>query len=728
MKKSIFFITAFSILIIFTLTSYCIENLNYDASSFKDMPAGEYELSDPSGISVKFIAKSKSFEVTDGYGYVWNSIVTNEIYDYGLINTFWEENVNSILTIEYADISSVNPSVQTEYSTKADVKASKKDGDLILAINYPVSDITVFLHVTIDNGNLAFRIPSKEIKENSKYSLISIDLLPYFGACKEEESGYMVYPDGSGALKYHKSMASSTIRNTSYSWSIYGEEFDTVDAISEQGSSEIMAASLPVFGIKKADHAFISFSTEGETESVINMFPSGASLNLNRMFFKFRYRTNYDIAMSNININGNNIGKNINGKMYSKNMIKVDHEVRFGFLKGDDSDYSGMAVAYREYLIKNRLIKPSGLLGNTNLNIDIFMGASEKNNSNSGVVSTTNISQAKTIIDELTSSGYKDVLYNLTGWSKGGYGVYPQSLNIDPAFGSEKDLISLLNKYSNLTLRFDLINANSGNGGFSPKSDTIKKGNQSYVTDFSEKAFLLNSNKIQNRFSSVMAAYKTAQRSGISFERIGKLLYRDESGKNNKNKEEMKGIFNEILEQSSKKGVTAVEGSNLYCLKYADLIFDLPESSSEYFISDLSIPFTQIVLHGSLLYTGKAGNLASDYQNQLLRWIEYGYVPNFEITYENSDVLKNTNYSELFTSQYKSHLKKLKEAYSLYKNKLSMLEKSYIMEHTAISPDFVSVKYSNGITVLINYSSVEKQYNGHIVAAENFILLEDGQK
>ena len=176
------------------------------------------------------------------------------------------------------------------------------------------------------------------------------------------------------------------------------------------------------------------------------------------------------------------------------------------------------------------------------------------------------------------------------------------------------------------------------------------------------------------------------------------------------------------LKQVEEKGVVSVEGANQYALKYADLVYGLPETSSEYFISDMDIPFCQMVLYGSVPYVGVYGNLSSDYEKQLLHWLEYGYVPAFELTYSTSEVLKETNYSDLYTSQYESNKERLEKAYKLYENVLSKLNGAYMMEHTVLEKGFVKIEYSNGISIYINYTEKEKTHNGLKVAAGEYLV------
>ena len=75
-------------------------------------------------------------------------------------------------------------------------------------------------------------------------------------------------------------------------------------------------------------------------------------------------------------------------------------------------------------------------------------------------------------------------------------------------------------------------------------------------------------------------------------------------------------------------------------------------TSSNYFITDENVPFYQMVVHGSIPYSSDPGNLSYDLRYHVLKWVEYGCMPYFELTFQKSINLKNTEYSRLFTSYY----------------------------------------------------------------------------
>lgn len=673
------------------------------------------------GLTLSYNSEEKNFTLTDASGYTWNSAVYDDLYSSDLLNDTWVKRVRSILHITYADISKKNPTVSTAVSADAKITVKELENGLDLHCQFKKPSISLVCQIRLENGELAIRIPASSIQEAKKYKLISAEVMPYFGACADGEAGYLMYPDGSGGIKYHASVPPETMSNTWYSWDIYGKDLKNLDTLLENQSEGLQSAMLPVYGIKKGDHAFIAYSHVGEEEGAINMYPSGYGLGLNRMSMSFRYRTSYDISMSNININGNNTAQNINGMMYNESMIVSDHEVRYSFLPEDAADYSGMATRYREILLESGVLQKSELVGKTSVAVNILMAASEQGFWSDTIAVTTSPKEAGQIIDYVKGLGFGDTgVYTLKGWGKGGYGVYPQSAKPDGKIGS---LTEMLKKYPNVFLQSELLLAGEENGGFSKSADVAKQGNQNVITDTAESLYLFNTVNVKERMEELLKANSSVEIVNLSLSSLGQVLYRDENSKNITHRGDVRKVMEQVLASAAEKGAVSVAGTNQYTLPYADMISDLPMVSSEYFITDMDIPFCQMVLHGSVVYTGDYGNLSSDYSKQLLKWLEYGYMPAFELTACESETLKNTNCSSLYSSQYRSNEERLKKAYGLYEEALSKVADAYITRHTVLEPGLVQVDYSNGYTIIINYTNQQKQLGEHSVAAGGYAVI-----
>lgn len=698
------------------------DNQKKDAHSAK---SGQLVLEDKK-IKVVYDEEMKNLQVTDESGYVWNSVVTDELYSSDKLNESWQKNAKSIFHISYAEIEDVNPTIKTAFSYDADIKATKKDGAIRLDCDFSKEGISLAVLITAKDGEMVVSIPASDISEKKDNKLLSVEVLPYFGACADTEDGYMVYPDGCGAIKYHTSINSATLTNRSYTWDVYGNNLMSLDTVKTNEKEGLQTAMLPVFGIKKGENAYIAYSQEGEEEGTINMYPSGAGIALNRMSFSFRYRTTYNILMSNININGSNTAQNINGLMYNEEMVAMDHDVHYSFLSADKADYSGMAEQYREKLISKELLKESLLKEDIGISVNILMAASAQGFFNNTVAVATTAEQAETIIENVKEIGFaENGFYTLKGWGKGGIGVYPQTEKPDGEVAKVSDMTSLLDSGNNVSLQMDLFYAQEDNGGFDKRSDVIKMGNQNVFTDSTGKMFWFNTVNADKKLGKLINTYGSAEKKNFSFENMGKVLFRDENQDKKMNRGEIRDDIELMLKRAKEGGYVSVEGSNLYTLKYADMIYELPAVSSEYFISDMDIPFCQMVLYGSIPYTGDYGNLSSDYEKQLLSWLEYGYVPAFELTYSSSQVLKETNYNDLYTSQYESNSDRLKKAYALYEDVISKLKGAYMEEHTVLEDGLVKMEYSNGCTLYINYTQNEKVIDDVTVSAVGYAMVGD---
>lgn len=677
-------------------------------------------------IKVVYDEGMKNLKVTDESGYVWNSVVTDELYSSEKLNENWKKNVKSIFHISYAEISDVNPTIKTGFSYEADIQASQKDGAIRLDCDFSKAGISLAVLISVKDGEMVVSIPASEIVEKKDNKLLSVEILPYFGACADTEEGYMVYPDGCGALKYHTSINSATLTNKSYTWDVYGNNLTSLDTVQSNEKEGLQTAMLPIFGIKKGEHAYIAYSENGEEEGTINMYPSGAGIALNRMSFSFRYRTTYNILMSNININGSNTAQNINGLMYNDEMIVMDHDVHYSFLNEDKADYSGMAEQYREKLLAKELLQASTVKDNTGVSVNILMAASAQGFFNNTVSVATTAEQAETIMETVKEIGFaNNGFYTLKGWGKGGIGVYPQTAKPDGKVTKASELVALLNSEDMVSLQTDLFYAQEENGGFDKRSDLIKMGNQNVLTDETGGLFWFNAANADKRLDSFIKTYGSAEKVNLSFDHMGEVLFRDENVDSKMNRGEVRDEIELMLQKAKESGLVSVEGSNLYTLKYADLVYGLPAVSSEYFISDMDIPFCQMVLYGSIPYTGDYGNLSSDYEKQLLKWLEYGYVPAFELTYSNSEVLKETNYNDLYTSQYESNRNRLEKAYGLYEDAISKLKGAYMVEHTVLENGVVKMDYSNGCSLYINYTQDEKVIGDVTVGAVGYVMVGD---
>ncbi len=168
-------------------------------------------------------------------------------------------------------------------------------------------------------------------------------------------------------------------------------------------------------------------------------------------------------------------------------------------------------------------------------------------------------------------------------------------------------------------------------------------------------------------------------------------------------------------------GGAAADGANSYTFKSADILFDIPIGSSRVQIADRDIPFLQMVLHGYIPYAGEAGNLFYDHDVLVLKWLEYGCLPYYELTYQSSEKLINTGYAELFSSHYLQCRDQILETYRLFRDNLDGVWNSLMTEHTC-EGDISKITYESGRILYLNYSEQDVTYENNVIPARGFLV------
>lgn len=168
----------------------------------------------------------------------------------------------------------------------------------------------------------------------------------------------------------------------------------------------------------------------------------------------------------------------------------------------------------------------------------------------------------------------------------------------------------------------------------------------------------------------------------------------------------------------------AVQGGNQYALAWASWLSDIPQSDSGNVLADEAVPFFQMVVSGSIPYTGQAGNEAYDLDIQRLKWLEYGYTPYFELTWEDPLLLKDTAYNQLFSSQYADWKTLLESVYKEFAITLKPIAGQKMQAHEKLAPDVYRVTYENGAVALVNYTDSAVQAGDVTVPAKGYRIVE----
>lgn len=656
-------------------------------------------------------------------GYMWNSAVTQEQYTAGKLNNAVRSKVTALFDFRYVQAESTKQTVvAVNFLThKPEVVIEKSQNGIKLLYEFPSLGITVCVDASIKGSALTVEIPANQIKEEGKYHLVSLELLPFMGSAQNTEDGYMFYPDGCGALYRFKDEPGQNISKSSFY--IYGA--DQVD-LSEYGRNRtagLKTAMLPVFGVKKGNSAFLGVIDEGDFDAAVNVTPSGFSnIHLNRISAEFTCRRGFEDLRDNPNI----------PPRIEDRILVADRAVKYYFLTGEDADYSGMANAYRQYLLDGgrmtaRISRDNGGIP---MALDLFMGIKEERILLDKYRKATTFRQAETILDSFFRNGVDNMEVNLIGWNSNGLGMNPSAFPPDSRLGGTKGLKELA-KYTgekgfSLYLDVGFTEAKKEAGGFSVRNDTVFKKNGLVVSDRSNSQFLLNPFRALERLrDSFLPKVSGSGINGLCFEDIGSQLYHDYNDRNPATRRITAGQWGSmLLDTAGTLGKSGVHGGNAYVLKYADRLIDIPVEDSGMINTDEAIPFYQMVVHGFIPYTSTPGNLFYDFQKQKLKWVEYGCMPYFKLTYSKADILRYTEYNALFSSDYDLWVESASDTYREMNERVGGLWSRQMVRHEQIGKEIYKVTYNDGTRVYVNYQDREVRAEGIRIKAVDYAVAD----
>ncbi|TDL79111.1 DUF5696 domain-containing protein [Peribacillus frigoritolerans] len=655
--------------------------------------------------------------------YIWNSGIDQ--VEGVRLNKTWEQMAQSAVTIEYSDRRGKikSESIQTNDS-RPNVKIT--DNGFSAKVYMNGSKISLELSVTLEKDNIAVSIPDKELKEGKRNKLISMKVYPFLGAVNgDERNGYMFIPDGSGALiRYEKGSKA----DAPFKGAIYGADagFQKSSDKTEEKTVPAKQISMPVFGavhgIKK--NGFAAIVEKGAEYGDILAYPSGVSTDFNWTTAQFNYRYEYYQPTSK-SMSGTNV--------YQKKKNAFDISLRYYFLSNEQADYVGMAKRYQEYLIETKQLAKKEDRAEVRLE---FLGSETKKGLFwDSVIPMTPVEKLPDFAKELKKEKVEDMFMIYKGWSKGGLtGTLPSKFPVEKKLGSKGDVKdateALENENVPLFFQTDYTKAYENAGGFSGSKDVSKKVSSetiSYKKD-DKTYYYLSPDKSLKIAKEDLKQYSEYGMKNAAVDGSSTILFSDYTKGNRSSRIQTAETYNKLFSQLHKAGEVALYNPNAYAWGQTDRFLDAPMTSSNYIFESDTVPFLQIVLKGYIPYYAEFSNFHSDSKDDVLRMIEYGAYPSFYLTDEPSHLLMKTPSKDLYTSEFDSWKDEIVNQYKMMQESLGAVEGETIESRTVPAVGIVEVSYSNGKTIIVNYTNTSYRAGVHEIPAKGFIVTDGGDK
>ena len=677
--------------------------------------------------------------------------------------------------VEYTRDDLINDSrewdvTEVEFSQPADftviMDVTLEDGDLVVHI--PTYEIT------------------NNSEDQDYYTLHDISVFPNFGLvnAKNYDNGFIFVPDGSGALfninsydsgyvEYNRPVYNNTYYDVLYADTEYNEDLMMpVFGMGKDGSETIQApaAEEAAEGEEAAEAAEVAEeATEVETAPVDENAPvkmeTAHAKNTGAMTgFMGIIESGAETASIAVNLGvadtangGTNFNKVYptfevmqysNVKVfgpYSTNEAKflatttsfdVDLKVRYK-LYTENCNYYTMAVDYKDYLVKaNDLQLEYAASPEIFLDVissltmeDRFMGVPYDR-----TTSMTTYSELAEILNDL--SGVNKVVSYKGAYNGGIYNTVNLKAKKTGANGSNGDYEALMKEHGDsIYMSTPISYVYKDTAKFNPEKHALlgydSEPAQIYDYDIPTGRFNLfgEGHYVLSPFylpAAVESFSETAGNVNLAIEDLGNIVYANYSPEEEVNLYEGEQIIqNALTTLSANDRKLVLYNPFVNRMLFAEYSADISRESSDYGLIEHNVPFRQIVMNGLTKYTTLNVNESSSGKNYyLLQALELGSAPKYKITYKSVDRLKENNYSELYSTEYKLNAENIKAMAATVDEAFAKIGTTEITNHKILSEKVFETTYATGAKVVVNYNTLPAQVEGYgSIAAEGYVIV-----
>lgn len=671
-------------------------------------------------------------------GKLWHSVPQNSAADDRTTGSA-RADLQSQLVIQYiyaedelSAFTAKSANSQTDCVAMQTVRTEEIPNGLRVVYNFADLGVTVPVDYTLENGGLEASVVWNRLVVSDAVVLLSLSLLPAFGANDGGESGYLFIPDGCGALVEFNNEIPSDV----YESLIYG--IDRSEQLKME-KAQTETVRLPVFGIRSGGDALCGILTEGDASASIVAYNRNASCGYDAVGTRRILRTLAKKAIYEKDpANRKDIGR------VAVADVSDSYTVRYYFLSGDQADYTGMATIYRNYLMSEGGVRQQQM--QPSLQLDLY-GATDKQASFLGIPYTktqklTTFAQAQEILTALEQAGVSQVALRYKGWTGTGLTNRRRMTKAAPLrlLGGKSGLTQLSadlqNRTSSLCLDMDFLPFQKGSNRQAVVTpfDMVTKQytwlRSVYSADSRVSSYrLLSPSYIGNTVTGLLKTCPDTAWQQVSFGSLGDWLYTNHAAQDTVERQQALAAAVAALRQTVDAGFSlTVQGGNAFALSGASRLTDVPSSSGNADMFTQDVPFFQIALHGLLPMASESLTLAAEPTDSFLRTVETGMELHYGGMYAPAETLSGTEQQNLYRACYTQWLSEAAQQYKRYMPLLQRIADETIRRHETVQAGVTLTEYENGIRVLVNYTDTAIAYAGKSVPAKDFTVLERSEE
>ncbi len=585
----------------------------------------------------------------------------------------------------------------------------------------------------LEGNDLVVEVPMSGISYNPNYPITTLNLLPAFGSASKTETGYILVPEGTGAII---NFNNGKVKQSAYTARLYGHDYASIRT---EVNGETRAL-FPVFGMATEGSSFLCILEDGKSWGSVTANtagqPSYGSYNAANAFYTIIHGDNYDVS------------ERTNNKVYMFEQQLPEGSIvqRYRFV--DSDDYMVMASVYREYLLAANPQMQRIVSSEAHTVIEL-VGAIDKVQQVFGVptnvpIPLTTYQQAEELTLRLIGEKLPNLSIRYTGWMNGGLN---QSILNDIRLMSELGSVKQLKAFiktaddAGVPLYLDGLTCFARDSGLKegfivmrdaachttreeaeiPEYSSIWYGPQ----DWRDNYYLLKPRLIMKGVDVLSEAVTEYGAAGASFRDVGYLLSGDHDPKDFVTREEARLQQMEKLVSLRDAGqLIMTRSGNDYAAVLSDVVTDIDLDGTAYQVIDSFVPFYAAALHGSVPYTGQAINLSEDREQLLLRSAEMGASLQFSLMGSNVQELQDSWFSEYYGADASIIYDDMIVTINDYNAELSGTFDQVMTAHKRVGQVSVT-EYENGIRVYVNYGYADAEVDGVQVPARSYKAVKE---
>lgn len=647
------------------------------------------------------------------------------------------------LILEYGDLRQEKRSVSSLYSSavltkpvEGDEKWTISKDKITVTYNYKKTGFVIPVQYILHEDRLEVCVETKDIQEHNTDPatgkvVTALTLAPSFGASPaknlagEEVNGYMIVPDGSGAVINYNNNKDSY---SAYTQTLYGRDKTAVPLNAPRVTEQ---AYLPLAATVSGNTGLVAVATDGEANASVNALVSKQNKQaFNSVYFKFNLRSKDDYYMGGTD--GTRITVFEKGDIKTPKISVSYYPISTG--NEEEVNYADVAAVYRNYLINNKGLEKKTEAGKSNFYVDLYGGVL-KETSILGIpvdmkTEVTGFSQATEIMQQLSDGGVKDMIVNYNDWTnKSMVGKISTKFKPSGVLGGMSDYEDMAEAAANMDAKVfpslsNMEMKKSSFGFFTMNSTAIRVSNaQSRQSEYS-MAFgvtlsgtapaLLTPNSYTKAMTKMVDSYTDKGVKNIGFGDYANTLVSDFSKKNSMSRQEtMEQLVEQYKKASDSMEDVIAEEANSYIIPYADYITNVPVYSSQYNVVDYDIPLYQMVLHGYVPYSSTPVNANSNAEEVFLLSLASGSSLHYDMIYEEAYELLDTDFSDLYYANYNSWTNQAVEQYKASEAILSQVSDKVITDYRVdTETGVITTTYDDSIVVKVDTKNATAEVNG----------------